>query len=544
MDFWKLQIPTALLFGLMTLGAAQVEVDRFVSSNTGQEVTLRCAYMGSERLSRITWQKVNGGSPVTIAAAIPAGYAVGFDPDLSRRLRFTNLDSELRNASIRIEDLRLEDAADFVCNFGTLDNGGYSSAKVRLSVNVPPNASLESNPSQLVEGRAEVTVATCVALGGQPAASVTWSGLDHHQGSSYETTEMEPDGTVTVRSEYRMEPTRESHGRTLTCKVEHPALEIPVVKSTILDVHYKPRVTVVEYDGDRDLGRRGTRLTCRVDANPHATHYLWSRDGASISSGALEKGSSLSFRSPLVESGSASFSCRVNNSVGWGEAAIKVMIRSRRGASFSMSRSISTTSAAFTTAISSTGSALTSTSPTASSDSTTSRSTITPASTTTSRTTRPALTTVSPYIGGVETWVVAVAIVVPLTALVAAVGPVYYFCFHKRKSKGENCQQNTADETEQQQHQQQDDHHQYEYIDGKFPSHNLELQQPPSGRAEFYNVHAEITSKWNHRKNLDEKNLNSTESNPQNQYGVHYQPLKPSTGKTYDELNHPTYENV
>ncbi|XP_075909866.1 nectin 1a-like [Petromyzon marinus] len=531
--------------------------------------------MGSERPSRITWQKVNGGSPVTIAVAIPAGYTVGFDPDLLSRLHFTNLDSELRNASIRIEDLRPGDAADFVCNFGTLDNGGYSSAKVCLSVNggipiltstksphffhapVPPNSSLESNPFQLVEGREKVTVATCVALGGQPAASVTWSGLDHHQGSFYETTETEPDGTVTVRSEYRMEPTRESHRRTLTCKVEHPALEIPVVKSTILDVHYKPRVTVVEYDGDRGQGRRGTRLTCRVDANPHATHYVWSRDGASISSGALEKGSSLSFRRPLVESGSGSFSCRVNNSVGWGEAAIKVIIRSRRGAGLAMPRSISTISAAFITAISSTGSALTSTSPaltltspTANSDSTTSRSTLTPASTTTNRTTRPALTTVSPATGGVEPWVVAVAVVVPLMALVAAVGAVYYFCFHKkgktftRKSKDENYQQRAADETQQQQHQQQDDHHQYEYIDGKFPSHNLELQQPPPGSAEFFNVHAKITSNWNHRKHLDEKNLNSTESNPQNQQGVHYQPLKPSTEKTYDKLNHPTYENV
>ncbi|CAN0379639.1 unnamed protein product [Lampetra fluviatilis] len=149
------------------------------------------------------------------------------------RLNFTNYTSELWNGSIRIEDLRLGDEGDFSCIFATLDDDVQ--ATINLTVNVPPKVSLELNPNNLVDGMGLVTVATCVAQEGKPAACITWSGL--HQGSSNETTEVAPNGTVMVRSRYWLEPTYESHGRTLTCRVEHGALDSPVEYSTTLNIH-------------------------------------------------------------------------------------------------------------------------------------------------------------------------------------------------------------------------------------------------------------------------------------------------------------------
>ncbi|XP_061432806.1 nectin-3-like isoform X2 [Lethenteron reissneri] len=602
-----------VLYGLVTLGTSQVEVDRFVNGSRGKEVILRCLYTGPQTSWTITWQKGNGESSVRIAFASPDGYTIDNDTNFYGRLNFTNFASELKDGSIRIEDLRLEDEGDFNCGFGTQNNAGatisltvhappnvflelnpsqlvdgmglvtvatciaqegkpaasitwsglnqgssnettevkpdgmvtvksrywmepkYEShgrtltcwvehpafefpmnLSTTLDIYFPPNVSLELNPSQLVEGMGLVTVATCVAREGHPAASITWSGLD--QGSSNETTESEPDSTVTVRSEYRMEPTHESQGRTLTCRVEHTALEPPLVElSTTLDIHYKPSVSISGYDGDWYVDKEGASLTCKADANPNITHYLWDRRDSSLPHGTVVNGNSLSFERPLVESDSGSFSCWANNSVGWGEAVVLITIRP------------GTTTAATTTATTTTSTA-----------------------TTTTSTTPIAATTpgVADNGGGVDTGIIAVAVIVPLLVLAAVAGSVFFFCKKKgtqatkKRKHGQDAPVGSAHQP-QQQHQQQDEHHQYEYIDGKFPSHNLESQQPPPGSAEFDNAHAEITSNWNNdRERLNENNLNSTQSNPQNQEGVHYQPLKPTTEKTYDKLNHPTYENV
>ncbi|XP_078475961.1 uncharacterized protein LOC144737135 isoform X2 [Lampetra planeri] len=248
-----------VLYGLVTLGTSQVDVDQFVNVNRGQEVTLRCVYTGPQTPGSITWRKVNGDSSVRIAIALPSGYRTD-NSTFYGRLNFTNYTSELRNGSIRIEDLRLGDEGDFTCMFATFDDDVQ--ATINLTVNAPPNVFFELNPSQLVDGMGLVTVATCVAQEGKPAASITWSGL--HQGSSNETTKEEPDSTVTVRSRYWLEPTYESHGRTLTCRVEHPALESPVEYSTTLNIYCLVTVgtSIVEVEQFVN-GSRGEEVTLR-----------------------------------------------------------------------------------------------------------------------------------------------------------------------------------------------------------------------------------------------------------------------------------------
>ncbi|XP_061432812.1 nectin-3-like isoform X2 [Lethenteron reissneri] len=348
-----------VLYGLVTLGTSQVDVDQFVNVNRGQEVTLRCVYTGTHTPGSITWRKVNGDASVRIAVALSSGYRID-NSTFYGRLNFTNYTSELWNGSIRIEDLRLGDEGDFSCIFATLDDDVQ--ATINLTVNVPPKASLELNPNNLVDGMGLVTVVTCVAQEGKPAASITWSGL--HQGSSNETTEVAPNGTVMVRSRYWLEPTYESHGRILTCRVEHRALDSPVEYSTTLNIHYKPRVSIAGYDGNWYVDKEGASLTCEADGNPNSTHYLWDRKNGSLPNGTVVSGNSLSFKRPLVESDSGSFYCWANNSVGWGEAVVIITIRSGGGA-------------------------------------------------------------------GVEPWIIAVAVIVPLLVLAAVAALVFLFCKKK-----------------------------------------------------------------------------------------------------------------
>ncbi|XP_075909772.1 nectin-3-like isoform X3 [Petromyzon marinus] len=306
-----------VLYGLVTLGTSQVEVDQFVNVNRGQEVTLRCVYTGSETPGSITWWKVIGDSSVRIAVALSSGYRILNNTDFYGRLNFTNYTSGLRNGSIRIEDLRFGDEGDFTCSFATFDD--EAQATISLTVNAPPNVSLELNPSQLIDGMGLVTVATCIAQEGKPAASITWSGL--HQGSSSETTEVVPDGTVTVKSRYQMEPKYESHGRTLTCRVEHPAFEFPVNLSTTLDIHFPPNVSL-ELNPSQLVEGMGlvTVATCVAREGQPAASITWSglHEGISNETTETESDGKVTVRSefriePMKEIQGRTLTCRVEH---------------------------------------------------------------------------------------------------------------------------------------------------------------------------------------------------------------------------------------
>ncbi|XP_061432944.1 nectin-2-like [Lethenteron reissneri] len=305
-----------VLYGLVTLGSSQVDVDQFVTVNRGQEVTLRCVYTGTLIPASIIWQKVNGDSSVRIAIALSSGYRID-NSTFYGRLNFTNYTSELRNGSIRIEDIRLGDEGDFTCMFATLDVDVQ--ATINLTVNVPPKVFPEFNPYELVDGMGLVTVATCVAQEGKPAASITWSGL--HEGSFNETTETEPDGTVTVRSRYWLEPTYESHGRTLTCRVEHPALESPVEYSTTLNIHFPPNVSL-ELNHSQLVEGMGlvTVATCVAQEGQPAAFITWSglQQGSYNETTESEPDGKVTVRSsywlePTHESHGRTLTCRVEH---------------------------------------------------------------------------------------------------------------------------------------------------------------------------------------------------------------------------------------
>lgn len=67
-------------------------------------------------------------------------------------------------------------------------------------------------------GTQPVVVAQCEAVEGKPAASIKW--VASAGGNHSTSTTNGPDGTVTVRSEYRLVPTPADNGREVTCLVD------------------------------------------------------------------------------------------------------------------------------------------------------------------------------------------------------------------------------------------------------------------------------------------------------------------------------------
>lgn len=72
-------------------------------------------------------------------------------------------------------------------------------------------------------GSKSVVVAQCEAADGKPAATIKW--LASVGGNHSTSTTNGPDGTVTVRSEYRLVPTAADNGREVTCMVDQRTQE-------------------------------------------------------------------------------------------------------------------------------------------------------------------------------------------------------------------------------------------------------------------------------------------------------------------------------
>lgn len=80
-------------------------------------------------------------------------------------------------------------------------------------------------------------MAVCTSANGRPPARITWqSDLNGNASVSEETN---ADGTVTVKSIYRLVPTKEANGQSITCVIEHKTLtqpeSIPVTLSILCE---------------------------------------------------------------------------------------------------------------------------------------------------------------------------------------------------------------------------------------------------------------------------------------------------------------------
>lgn len=86
-------------------------------------------------------------------------------------------------------------------------------------------------------GSKSVVVAQCEAADGKPAATIKWLAS---VGGNYSTsTTNGPDGTVTVRSDYRLVPTPADNSREVTCMVDQRTQERPWVYPLKLSVECK-----------------------------------------------------------------------------------------------------------------------------------------------------------------------------------------------------------------------------------------------------------------------------------------------------------------
>lgn len=105
-------------------------------------------------------------------------------------------------------------------------------------ISLPPAKPKNSaNVVTVQAGSKSVVVAQCEAADGKPAATIKW--LASVGGNHSTSTTNGPDGTVTVRSEYRLVPTPADNGREVSCRVDQRTQQQPWVYPIKLSVECK-----------------------------------------------------------------------------------------------------------------------------------------------------------------------------------------------------------------------------------------------------------------------------------------------------------------
>lgn len=84
----------------------------------------------------------------------------------------------------------------------------------------------------------KMTVATCLSANGKPPSVIKWDTKLKGQATFQET--RNPNGTVTIRSNYEIVPSRESHRQKLTCIVTYNSEHFS--DSVILNVQCKANI--------------------------------------------------------------------------------------------------------------------------------------------------------------------------------------------------------------------------------------------------------------------------------------------------------------
>lgn len=277
-----------------------------------ESVDLRCQFIdggGKTKLTQVSWiwEPIDGQRD-NIAVYHPI-YGQSFpNPLFKDRVMF--LHNSLENPSIRISELKMSDAGRYTCEYATYPSGNEQGTTTLIMLAKPKNA---ARVLTVQAGTKSVVVAQCEAVEGKPAASIKWLGS---VGGNHSTSSSSgPDGTVTVRSEYRLVPTAEDNGREVTCLVDQRTQDQTWVYPVKLSVEYPPSVSIEGYDHNWYMGRSDAVLLCLSNANPAPTTVTWTSLSGPLPDSVEVDGNKLTVRK-VDDAVNTTFVCEVKNKLG------------------------------------------------------------------------------------------------------------------------------------------------------------------------------------------------------------------------------------
>ncbi|XP_044027781.1 PVR cell adhesion molecule related 2 like isoform X3 [Siniperca chuatsi] len=319
-------VAAAILLAAQGIRAQKVRVEAELEAYPTESVDLRCEFIdrgGPTKLTQVSWiwEPIDGQRD-NIAVYHPT-YGQSF-PNLSFRDRVVFLHNRLENPSIRISNLRMSDAGRYVCEYATYPSGNEQGTTTLIMLAKPNNS---AKAVTVQAGSKSVVVAQCEAADGKPAATIKWLAS---VGGNHSTSTMNgSDGTVTVRSEYRLVPTAADNGREVTCMVDQRTQERPWAYPIKLSVEYPPSVSIEGYDNNWYVGRSDAVLLCLANANPAPTTVTWTAASGALPDTVVVDGNKLTVRK-VDDAVNTTFICEVKNKQGASRHQITTIVIEKR----------------------------------------------------------------------------------------------------------------------------------------------------------------------------------------------------------------------
>ncbi|KAM9114816.1 B-cell receptor CD22 isoform 2-T2 [Pangshura tecta] len=230
-------------------------------------------------------------------------------PAFEGRVRFLG-DLE-RDCSLQLSDLQASENGSYGLRLVVLNLKQKQEEEkwmTRISVNVmasPPAPQIQA-PSELRESVLAKAVCSIAYYCPNYPITLTWVGLGH--GTPEPTTRMDNGRT---QSSLTFTPSRQDHGKNLTCQLSTPAGTPSSESSMVLDVKYAPQGVQVKATPGETI-REGDRLVLMCltkGSNPPVSTYNWYKD-----SQWLNQGQRLEFDAKGDEH-SGSYVCEATNEI-------------------------------------------------------------------------------------------------------------------------------------------------------------------------------------------------------------------------------------
>ncbi|XP_048058803.1 PVR cell adhesion molecule related 2 like isoform X2 [Megalobrama amblycephala] len=311
----------ACLLSSQVVWSQRVRVEYEVTAYPNSSVNLRCEFInsGNTKLTQVSWmfERVEGDRH-NIAVFHPT-YGASFpNKEFEGRVNFTR--GSLENPSIRIDKLKMADAGRYICEYATYPSGNEQGTTTLIMLAKPKNS---ATAIPVRAGPSEVVVANCEAAQGKPEATISW--ITAIAGRYNHTAVPEVDGTVTVKSEFRMVPTPAENGKEITCLVTQRTQSEPQSFTLKLVVEYPPTVTIDGYDNNWYIGRTDAVLTCEADANPEPTEITWTTTSGQMPPSVRVENNRLLVRK-VDETVNTTFVCEVKNRLGAGKKELSATV--------------------------------------------------------------------------------------------------------------------------------------------------------------------------------------------------------------------------
>ncbi|XP_041655955.1 uncharacterized protein si:ch211-149e23.4 isoform X2 [Cheilinus undulatus] len=218
-------------------GEPILDITRNVTGVLGEDVYLRCSYMGESKILSALWKRqINSKVKSRSRAGFVNDKLFSSHPDFSEPDSVTNLTVRMNVSSVDVE-------GEYVCEF-EFDEASFSDS-VFLTVVVRPEIQIEVSAETINDTRYQSVL--CSAVGGRPLPEISWlvGSLppSDHPFTVLMNKTLHPNGTSTLSSTLRF-PTHLQDEDSVACVVRHPALPSPTVTTVRVETYVRPNVTI------------------------------------------------------------------------------------------------------------------------------------------------------------------------------------------------------------------------------------------------------------------------------------------------------------